>query len=229
MVIISGLMIGLLGSLHCLGMCGPIATVIQSQKRKGKPLIYNAGRITAYITLGLIFGLMGEAAALFGAQQFLSITMGILVIVLALYPRFQHQLLQTPWHRFIIHPLRTHLNDVLRKGGTMRFLFIGFLNGLLPCGLVYLAVASGLALVDLKQTLLLMMGFGLGTLPMMLGISWSTTQLHRRFSTAYKMIVPGFAVMTGLFLIVRGLALDIPYLSPVASFIGLGNGIMTCQ
>ncbi|TRX52667.1 sulfite exporter TauE/SafE family protein [Fulvivirga sp. M361] len=229
MVLVSGLLIGLLGSLHCIGMCGPIATVVQGHGQTLSPLIYNMGRVMAYLILGLVFGLIGEGIALFGIQQTLSVFMGITVIVFALYPRFQGRLVNTPWHRMVISPLRKLLTGVLKKGGTLRFLFIGFLNGLLPCGLVYLAIASGLALVDLKQAVILMMGFGLGTLPMMLGIGWGAMQLKGKFSKAFRLIIPGFAVITGVFLVVRGLALDIPYLSPVASFVGLGNGVVTCH
>ncbi|MEM7108609.1 MAG: sulfite exporter TauE/SafE family protein, partial [Bacteroidota bacterium] len=105
-VFISGLIIGLVGSLHCAGMCGPIALVAHNHGNFGRSLIYNFGRILAYTLLGLIFGLLGEGLSFFGIQRSLTITMGIVVVALALYPRFQSRLVHTPWNRIVIKPLR---------------------------------------------------------------------------------------------------------------------------
>ncbi len=229
MVLLSGIVIGFFGSLHCVGMCGPVAMTIHHNGRGLRPVLYNSGRLTAYALLGLTFGLVGEGLSLFGWQRSLSILMGLSVIVFALYPRFQAKLVNTPWHRHIISPLKKQLTNVLQNKNPVTYLLVGLLNGLLPCGLVYLAVASGLALMDLGQAVLLMVGFGLGTFPMMLGIGWGSAVLKNRLQGGLKFIIPAFAVVIGLLLVVRGLALDIPYLSPVVSFTGLGKGVVICE
>lgn len=225
----TGIIIGFFGSLHCAGMCGPIAMVAHNHGSLTRSLIYNGGRILAYTLLGLAFGLLGEGLSFFGLQRSLTIAMGIMVIAFALYPRFQARLVNTPWNRMIINPLRKRLNALLNSKNGLGHGLVGFLNGLLPCGLVYLAVASGLALVDLGQAVLLMIGFGLGTVPMMLGVGWGSLQIKKRINNTVKFAIPSFAILIGVLLIVRGLALDIPYLSPVLSFIGLGKGIVVCD
>ena len=226
---ISGIVIGFLGSLHCAGMCGPIAMVAYNSGSLSKSLVYNSGRILAYGLIGLVFGLLGEGLSLFGVQRSLTIAMGITVVAFALYPGFQARLVNTPWNRFVVSPLRKRLNGLLHGSGSSGHAIVGFLNGLLPCGLVYLAVASGLALVDLGQALMLMLGFGLGTVPMMLGVGWGSMQLKNRVNGTIKFAIPSFAVLLGVLLVLRGLALDIPYLSPVMSFVGLGQGVTVCD
>ena len=228
MVLVSGILIGFFGSLHCVGMCGPIAMTVHTHGTGLRPWLYNSGRLLAYVSLGLIFGILGEGLSLFGWQRSLSILMGVSVILLALYPKFQARLVNTPWHRYVITPLKKQLTGLLKSKNAISYAVVGILNGLLPCGLVYLAIASGLALMDLGQSLLLMTGFGLGTFPLMLGVGWGSSMLKRRLQGSLRFIVPAFAVVVGLMLVVRGLALDIPYLSPVVSFVGLGKGIMTC-
>lgn len=226
---ISGLVIGFLGSLHCAGMCGPIAMVAHNHGNLARGLIYNGGRIVAYTLLGLVFGLLGEGLSFFGVQRSLTIVIGIMVIAFALYPSFQAKLVNTPWNRMVITPLRKKLNSLLTTKNGLGHGLVGFLNGLLPCGLVYLAVASGLALVDLRAALALMVGFGLATVPMMLGVGWGSLQIKKRVSGTVKFAIPSFAVVVGVLLVLRGLALDIPYLSPVMSFVGLGQEIGICQ
>ncbi|MEM6524494.1 MAG: sulfite exporter TauE/SafE family protein [Bacteroidota bacterium] len=226
---ISGLIIGFVGSLHCAGMCGPIAMVVHNHGNFGRSLIYNSGRILSYSLLGVVFGLLGEGLSLFGAQRSLTIAMGIMVMGLTIYPRFQARLINTPWNRIVIAPLRKNLNSLLTSKNGLGHGVIGLLNGLLPCGLVYLAVASGLALVDVGQALVLMVGFGLGTVPMMFGVGWGSLQIKKRLSSVVKFAVPSFAILVGILLVIRGLALDIPYLSPVMSFVGLGHGVVVCE
>ena len=229
MILVSGMLIGLFGSLHCVGMCGPIAMTVHTHGTGLRPLLYNVGRLIAYLSLGLVFGILGEGLSLFGWQQSLSILMGVSVILFALYPKFQSRLINTPWHRYIVAPLKKQLVGLLKSKNAASYVIVGVLNGLLPCGLVYLALASGLALMDLAQATLLMAGFALGTFPFMLGIGWGSSLLKKRLQGSLRFVVPAFAIVVGLMLVVRGLALDIPYLSPVVSFVGLGKGVVTCQ
>src|SRR5690606_14751460 len=169
----SALVLGLLGSLHCLGMCGPIAFMLPLDrehvlKKSAQLSLYHLGRLIAYGCIGLAFGFLGKGLALFGFQQKLSIGIGILMILLVLFPGtlVQERRLLRPLHR-VLGKLRTALGETLGKRTPDAFLALGFLNGFLPCGLVYMALLGALALAAPVQGGLYMMLFGLGTVPMM--------------------------------------------------------------
>lgn len=225
---IAGFLIGFLGSLHCLGMCGPIAIAMHT--RSGyKSVVYNMGRVISYASIGAIFGILGSGASLFGLQQQLSIVAGVVVLAIAFSPKLQSSRLLIPWQKYILRPLRKVLLAAVNKQSLPTFLFAGLLNGLLPCGLVYLAVSTAIASGSVFGSMITMIGFGLGTWPMMLAIGWGSTFLNRVYLNKLKYIVPVFAVLMGCVLIIRGLALDIPYLSPMLTFAGLGTDITVCQ
>lgn len=225
---IAGFLIGFLGSLHCLGMCGPIAMAMHT--RSGyKSVVYNLGRVISYASIGAIFGILGSGASLFGLQQQLSIGAGVVVLSIAFFPKLQSSRLLIPWQNHILAPLRKVLSLAVNKQSLASFLFAGVLNGLLPCGLVYLAVSTAIASGSVFDSMITMIGFGLGTWPMMLAIGWGSTFLNRNYLSKLRYIVPVFAVLMGCVLIIRGLALDIPYLSPMLTFAGLGVDITLCQ
>ena len=84
--------LGLLGSFHCVGMCGPLALSlpINSNSSLAKffgALLYNCGRVVTYSFFGLIFGIIGRSVALFGFQQWLSVIAGVLIILLVIMPK----------------------------------------------------------------------------------------------------------------------------------------------
>lgn len=226
---ISGLLTGLLGSLHCATMCGPLAMAVYSRGTFSRQLIYNIGRLSTYVLLGLIFGSVGQGLAIFGLQQVLSVAMGVIVIFLALFPRYQHRLLQSSWHRKVIGPLRKLLKGLVDGQNGISVFLIGFLNGLLPCGLVYMALSVAMASGSMGSAASVMLGFGLGTAPMMVGLARLSGFLKVRRPFAYQYIIPSVAIVMGALLIVRGMALDIPYLSPAMAAVGLDWSITTCK
>ena len=88
---LSAAILGLMGSLHCVGMCGPIAFMLPVDKENAvkkfcQIFIYHFGRLMAYGVIGLLFGLIGKGLYLFGMQQKLSIVIGILMIVIVFIP-----------------------------------------------------------------------------------------------------------------------------------------------
>ena len=97
---LSGLALGFLGSLHCIGMCGPIALALPSQSKSklsfySGRLLYNLGRVITYSIMGLIIGLIGQKINLAGYQQIISVILGIAILIAVLLPsRFKNYLVK---------------------------------------------------------------------------------------------------------------------------------------
>ncbi|MCL6274781.1 sulfite exporter TauE/SafE family protein [Muricauda sp. 2012CJ35-5] len=219
-MLVSALALGLLGSLHCLGMCGPIAFMLPLDhqnhgKKIGQIFIYHFGRLMAYGTIGVLFGFLGKGLSLFGIQQKLSIGMGILMIVLVLVPTryFNTYKISKPVYQ-ALGKIKSKLGTELKKKTPDAFLTIGFLNGFLPCGLVYMALLGAIALGNAWQGALYMMLFGAGTIPLMTTAAFSHTLFPATLKSKIRKLVPIFVVLIGALFILRGMGLGIPYVSP---------------
>ena len=216
----SALILGILGSFHCVGMCGPIAFMLpvsrdNQVKKFFQIFLYHFGRLLAYSIIGLAFGLVGRSLNLFGMQQHLSIGIGVLMILVILMPsrQFQKFNFSQPLYR-IIGKVKSSLGAALKKKTPDTFLTIGFLNGFLPCGLVYMAVFGAIAAGSLFESSLYMLLFGVGTIPLMTTAVYFSTLLGGAMRKKVQKLVPVFVVVIGILFIIRGLGLDIPYLSP---------------
>lgn len=218
---ISALTLGLAGSLHCLGMCGPIALALPRAPEGGRAsrwigrLLYNAGRAVTYAGLGAIFGLVGHSIHLAGWQQGLSIACGMMVLVYVLtqWVGKRRFAFDTWWLR-ITAPIQRALARRL-GGGTPRGLFgIGLLNGLLPCGLVYIALAGAVETGNPANGALYMAIFGVGTTPLMFAVALVGPSLFARWRGRLQWVIPTGLVILSLLFIARGMNLGIPYLSP---------------
>lgn len=212
--------LGLLGSFHCVGMCGPIAFMLpvsrDNQIKKFLQIfLYHFGRLLAYTLIGLAFGLVGKSLNLFGLQQQLSIGIGILMIMVILLPlkSFQKVNFSKPIYR-IIGKIKSSLGAALKKKSPDTFFTIGFLNGFLPCGLVYMAVFGAVAAGDVYTGSLYMLLFGLGTIPLMTTAVYFSGLLGGAMKNKVQKLIPAFVIIIGLLFIIRGMGLDIPYLSP---------------
>ena len=219
-MLLSALILGLMGSLHCVGMCGPIAFMLpvdqsNNYKKFGQIFIYHFGRLMAYGIIGLIFGLLGKGLSIFGIQQKLSIGIGILMIIIVLIPykTFNKYNLSKPIYK-IISKVKNQLGKELKKKSPDTFLTIGFLNGFLPCGLVYMALFGSIAMGDALQGSLYMMLFGVGTLPLMTAAIYFSNLLKGGIRQKVQKAIPVFVVIIGVLFILRGLGLGIPYVSP---------------
>ncbi|OBX22577.1 MULTISPECIES: sulfite exporter TauE/SafE family protein [Bizionia] len=216
----SALILGLLGSFHCVGMCGPIAFMLpvdrsNSTRKITQIALYHFGRIFAYSLIGLVFGLIGKSLYIFGLQQQLSIIIGVLMIVVILIPykTFNKYNFSKPLHK-VISKIKSGLGAALKKKTADTFLTIGFLNGFLPCGLVYMAVFGSLASANAFQGALYMSLFGIGTIPLMTTAIYLGKFLNATIKQRIQKAIPIFVVIIGLLFILRGLGLGIPYLSP---------------
>lgn len=213
---ITAFSLGLLGSFHCLGMCGPIAfTLPVKNNRFLSALLYNSGRIITYSTFGLLFGVIGQGLKTATTQQFLSIAFGVLLIVGTLVPtRFLNQFKVSGYFVKAVSQLKFTLSKFIHQKGVLSLLVIGLLNGLLPCGLVYAAIGGSIATGNTSDGVLFMAAFGSGTLPMMFTAIYFSNFISVKFRNNVRKILPILLVIMGLQLIVRGLNLNIPYISP---------------
>ncbi len=219
-MLLSALILGLMGSLHCVGMCGPIAFMLpvdrtNNYKKFGQIFIYHFGRLLAYGIIGLVFGLLGKGLSIFGIQQKLSIAIGIIMILVVLIPynTFNKYNLSKPIYK-VISKVKNQLGKELKKKSPDTFLTIGFLNGFLPCGLVYMALFGSIAMGDALQGGLYMMLFGVGTLPLMTAAIYFSNLLKGGIRQKVQKAIPVFVIIIGSLFILRGLGLGIPYVSP---------------
>jgi uncharacterized protein len=230
MVLISGLLIGIFGSLHCVGMCGPLVLAVNyKQQSLIKNLLYQTGRLVSYSSLGLLFGFLGKGLSLIGLHQSLSIIAGVILILFTLFPRVKIGQFNLKWQQFVVVPLKKKLLGAVNKGSLATFFSLGVLNGLLPCGLVYVAVAASLAMSSVGNAMILMIGFGLGTWPLMLAMAMGGSWVASKLKLNLRLAIPVMTIVIGLLLIFRGLSLNIPYLSPVLAKFGSDTEITTCE
>ena len=216
----TGFLFGLFGSLHCLGMCAPIVWAIPV--RTGSRfhwwklrLSYNFGRIITYSLLGSLFGLAGHSVRLMGFQQHLSIITGVFLLFFLLINkgRIPSGFRLKPLSRLLLR-VKASLSRLMNGNTAKTNALLGFYNGLLPCGLVYMALIASLSMGSVQGGMLYMISFGLGTLPMMIAAAWMGRSLRSLNQSMVRRWIPRFIVLVALLLIVRGLNLGIPYISP---------------
>lgn len=224
-MIIAAFLMGLIGSLHCAVMCGPLALAVPvvEQTRPSfiaSRLVYNFGRITVYAILGLIFGAIGKSIVLSGFQQWLSIVAGATMLGFLL---LELNGTKTPLWKTSIW-IKSIFSTFLKRRSYLAAFILGLANGLLPCGLVYMAGTASIAAGAPFKAAGYMIVFGLGTVPVMLGITLSGTRFVRLVQgVKFKPAVPIVISLVALSLILRGMSLGIPCLSP-----GISNAALTC-
>lgn len=212
----TGFVLGLVGSLHCAGMCGPLALALPMTGRAWASLLagrsaYHLGRITTYCALGTVFGWIGQSFALAGLQRGISLAAGA-AILLGLASSSSQRLLALTAKAANL--AKVGLARRLTRSSLMSSFSFGLINGLLPCGLVYAACASATASGKMLAGVEYMLAFGLGTFPMMLAISLAGPRLRLVLRFKWQSLVPVSLALIGVLLILRGSSLGIPYLSP---------------
>lgn len=210
------LSMGLLSSFHCIAMCGPIALALPVQK--GNKLqqfaglaFYNIGRTLTYASLGIALGSLGSSFAWIGYLRYLSIFSGILMLLYVLWPARLYPYFHPPkfWQKFIQH-LKKQMGEMLRSRKMQSWFLLGILNGLLPCGLVYLALISSIATGNAFSGGLYMLMFGVGTLPAMMAVGffkqWFSISLRYRI----RKLTPIMLAIAGILLVMRGILIQYP-------------------
>ena len=222
---------GLAGSLHCIGMCGPLALSLpvshnSNLSRITTGTIYNLGRIFSYAVLGLIFGTVGKFLIASHWQSMFSLALGIIILLYLFIPKKHlHFSKQTILSKPFLQ-LRSQLGKLFQSKKTSSFFFIGILNGLLPCGLVYLALTSSVITGSSLNGGLFMAFFGLGTFPAMLVTIVMGIYLNQQVRLKISRALPVLLFIMGALLIFRGLELGVPFLSPV--FTGVRDAAISC-
>jgi len=217
-LIIPAFLLGLAGSVHCIGMCGPLAMSVPVAggrwSRAGAGFLYNTGRVATYSAIGLLFGLAGRSMTWFGWQQRFSLILGILILLFVLVPGLHTNRWLSAGAGKLFMKLRNRFSAVLFQGTPLSIVLSGILNGLLPCGLVYLALAGAAATGNGLDGAVFMMFFGWGTLPVMFSVVIFGASLKQNFRSKMRSIYPALMAVMAILLIIRGLNLGIPYLSP---------------
>ncbi|MFN4299507.1 MAG: sulfite exporter TauE/SafE family protein [Thermaurantimonas sp.] len=216
----AGFILGLAGSLHCVGMCGPLAVAVPNMyvRKVNKwfsAFLYHLGRAFTYAIFGLIFGALGKSFSLAGMQSWVSIAAGVVMIVMGIIPFFQsafEKFFTKVFYRLKINSLRSKL---LQKPRNPIFIvLLGSLNGLLPCGLVYVALAGALGTGNPMMGAAFMFVFGLGTLPALYLLS-----VGGRYAMSLKgfnasKVISSITIIVGLLFVLRGADLGIRFISP---------------
>lgn len=210
---------GLAGSLHCIGMCGPLALSLpvshsNNLSRISGGFIYNSGRILSYTSMGLIFGSLGNLIIAAKWQNSLSIGLGIIILLYLLFPKkyFHFSTATTLAKPFML--LRQELGKLFQSKKLSSLFFIGVLNGFLPCGLVYLALTSSAISASPVNGAMFMLFFGIGTFPMMFATVLMGNYLNQSLRQKIHKAVPALLFFMAVLLILRGMNLGIPFISP---------------
>lgn len=217
-IIAAGFILGLIGSLHCAGMCGPIAINLPLRgetffEKFISGLLYNSGRTLMYGIMGAVFGSIGKGLYLLGIQQWVSIIMGSIMILTVIIP-FVFKKINLIQFDFFAGFLRKAIQKLFKIRSYKGLFLIGMLNSLLPCGLVYVAIIGAIATGNVFQGGMYLILFGLGTIPMMLTISLIGNAITTNIRNIFNRIIPYLVVVIGAIFILRGMCLGIPYLSP---------------
>jgi sulfite exporter TauE/SafE len=215
MTFLAPLILGFAGSLHCIGMCGPLVLALPLANAERwqvlrQMAVYHSGRILTYTALGILFGLLGKGMAVAGFQQVLSIGAGALMISMALVTwRFESLVTSIPGFGQFTRKIQSRIGKLMRAHPGRATFSMGLLNGLLPCGMVYAALAGAISAAGTLEGALFMAIFGLGTLPLLLAVSVLGRSFNMAVRKKIRLAQPVLLTIAGLLLIQRGLHLDL--------------------
>lgn len=210
------LTMGLMSSFHCIGMCGPIALALPTHKKdKFQQLVglvaYNGGRTLTYASLGLVLGAAGSAMVWVGYFRYLSILSGAIMLIYVLWPKKMEAYLHVPrFWQHMIQAVKKKMSTVLRSRNPASFVLLGMLNGLLPCGMIYLALMSSLATGSMTGGAIYMLAFGIGTLPAMLAVGFFRQLITPALRSQMHRLTPIVIGITGALLVIRGIMIQYP-------------------
>jgi sulfite exporter TauE/SafE len=219
-VMISGFVLGAAGSLHCVGMCGPLSLALpvhhlSKAQKFFSLLLYQFGRILTYSIIGLLFGLAGRRIYIAGYQQWFSIIMGTIILGLAVLYFVQQKTVHLKFLNRFYFFVQQQISRLLKSSaGPYSFLLMGMANGLLPCGMIYIALATTLSFTEVSQSVSFMALFGAGTLPAMMLVGYAGQLFKPGWRSNLRKLVPVFISLMGVLLILRGMSLGIPFISP---------------
>jgi uncharacterized protein len=218
-ILFAGFILGIVGSAHCIGMCGPLVLAFPSNTQKKSRLIlsrlmYHLSRSAAYAVMGFILGVVGFGFSLAGIQQYVSLLAGLIMLSLVLIPAKKRSFFMHATFIKMPASIKGIMQRLMKSDGFGAMMSLGFLNGLLPCGFVYLGLAGAVGMGSSVGSAAFMFLFGLGTLPVMLLVSILPGFQSVRLKERLNFMFPYITAIIALLLILRGLGLGIPFLSP---------------
>lgn len=219
MDLLAALTLGIIGSMHCIGMCGPLMLAVPTNSATRwqfilERLIYNLGKALMYGLMGAVLGFAGKSI-LMNFQQNLSIILGIAILLAVVIPiGYKSKMEKYSPLKYIYTFIKDKFIVLIRKRGLFAFFSLGVLNGLLPCGLVYTALIGATAVADVRQSALFMIVFGIGTTPALIGVALAGKLLSVKYRGIITRIIPVMTIVLGIILVLRGMNLGIPLLSP---------------
>lgn len=226
LIITGGFMLGFAGSLHCIGMCGPLALALpvhhlSTARKTLSILLYQIGRVFTYTMLGLIFGIAGRLVYIGGFQQSFSVLMGVFILLGVVYFYVAKSHKQPAFLRRFNNKIQHWIIRILQIPGSYRsFLLLGMANGLLPCGMIYMGVAAALTSSGIGNSMLFMAMFGLGTMPAMIAVSYFGATAGLALRRKVQHATPFIMALMAVILILRGMNLGIPLISPGLPTVG---------
>jgi sulfite exporter TauE/SafE len=201
---------GFIGSAHCIGMCGPLALAVPSKSdtlmsKVWSGLLYNLGRVSTYCLFGATIGISQKFLIPLVLQSHISIIMGVILILISLsYFLFKNKRIVFSRQNIFYQKVSNALGVLYKNPSSLSVVGIGFLNGLLPCGLVYAALATAFASMSFYKSILFMAFFGLGTLPIMWGVVFFANYITPAIRSKMKILSPVVYAIAGTLLIIRG-------------------------
>lgn len=211
---VASFILGLVGGLHCIGMCGPIAMIVHGGQESSKMggVLYHIGRTVTYSVLGALVGLAGNSLQFDTFQQTGSLILGVIALgfVLLAWSPAKRLLHKRP--TFLLQKTKQWMVAALKKKRSA--FYIGLINGLLPCGLVYVALGGALVSGSILAGAFVMFAFGIGTIPLLFASGWIIRPIALKFPGLLNKVTPWFVLIMGVWLVLRGLDLGIPLISP---------------
>lgn len=225
-----GFLMGLIGSVHCIGMCGPLTMALPFSQQKNifkylAMALYHIGKILSYASLGLIVGLFGKQLFVIDTQQSISIIIGVFMLVYVVWIYLVKVNTRFNPLQFIQVPVLKALSSLFKNKHVTVFIVLGFLNGLLPCGMVYLALGSAMSTGHPIDAAIFMGFFGIGTIPALLMVALGGQMVSFEWRRKLQSALPVFIFGMGIMLILRGMNLGIPILSPHVE----SNNVVSCH
>ncbi len=216
MIFWTAFLLGLAGSLHCVGMCGPLTLALPIARSTRNTMwaigsIFHLGRILTYVLLGVIFGLLGQVIEVAGFQKYFSIFGGILILLLVFFSYHWKILWLENINLQLQNSIKNGINRILRHNRKGGYFLIGMLNGLIPCGLVYTAIALAVASSAPILGMASMFFFGLGTVPLLFALILFQQVIHPNFRNYLNKFSPVAIGIFGLLLLMRGFSMTIPH------------------
>lgn len=182
-----------------------------------------------YTALGALAGAFGQSLQMAGLQQTVSIVSGLLILLLLVVPNaFKGKAANALGTDRLMNWVRRKLGYFFGKNTYSSLFMVGLLNGLLPCGFVYIALAGALSAPGMTGAMLYMLLFGLGTFPLMFLVSLSGKFISLKLRSTFNRLVPYAGMALAVLFIVRGLDLGIPYLSPKVTHTAHNTTEITC-